>query len=163
MKKPNELAPTRKDISNGEEEDYLELSKAAALISQKIQHFSGPLPPPEMIKEYKKAFPDAPKIFFEMAKKAQDHYENMESKLVDLEIRKVPKGQNHAFIIALTGIIGAVFCAYLDQVTIGSIIGGSTLISLIPHFLGRKKNKGKEENPELEYLPEDNPKEEPSK
>jgi uncharacterized membrane protein len=98
-----------------------------------------------MLKKYNEILPNAAERVFRMAEKAQDHYEETEKKLIDLEIKKVPKGQNHAFMIAITGIVGAVICAFLGQVTIGSIIGGATLISVVPHFIPGKRKK-KEDN-----------------
>lgn len=121
------------------------------LLLQSIQHFSGPLPSPEILKEYNKILPDAAERIFKMAEKAQDHYEITERKIVDLEIKKVSRGQILAFLIAITGIAGAVVCAFLGQIAIGSIIGGATLISIIPHFItGKRKKKDNDHQKDLE-------------
>lgn len=145
MTESKDINRSKTESLNGPNDQGADIEKRAALLLQKIQHFSGPLPSPEMLKEYNKILPDSAERIFRMAEKAQDHYEATERKLIELEIKKVPKGQNFAFIIAITGIIGAVICAFLGQVTIGSIIGGATLISVVPYFIPRKRKK-KENN-----------------
>ncbi len=98
------------------------------------QSFSGPLPSPVILKEYNEILPDAAERIFQMAEKSRNHYEETSKKIVESEVKKVQKGQNHAFMVALAGITGAVVCAFIEQVTIGAIIGGSTLVSLVPHL-----------------------------
>ena len=145
MTKSKEIKNSETKSLNDNQDQYTEIEKVVSLLYQQIQHFSGPLPSPEMLKKYNEILPNAAERVFRMAERAQDHYEETEKKLVDLEIKKVPKGQNHAFMIAITGIVGAVICAFLGQVTIGSIIGGATLISVVPHFIPGKRKK-KEDN-----------------
>ncbi|MGE5343169.1 MAG: DUF2335 domain-containing protein [Candidatus Omnitrophota bacterium] len=128
--------------------DILHIEKEVETFVLNRIGFSGPLPSPESLREYSTILPDAPDRIFHMAENLQNHYIRTEEKLVDLELKKVPRGQNHAFIIAIIGIIGAVVCAYLKQATIGSIIGGATLISLVPQFIygERTKKSEKKEN-----------------
>jgi uncharacterized membrane protein len=145
MAKSKEIKNSDTKSLDDNQDQYTEIEKVVSLLHQQIQHFSGPLPSPEMLSKYNEILPNAAERVFRMAEKAQDHYEETEKKLVDLEIKKVPKGQNHAFAIAITGIVGAVICAFLGQVTIGSIIGGATLISVVPHFIPGKRKK-KEDN-----------------
>ncbi len=46
---------------------------------------------------------------------------------------------------------GAVICAFIGQTAIGSIIGGATLISVIPHFIpGKRKKKDDDHHKDLE-------------
>jgi uncharacterized membrane protein len=133
------------DTSSGEKTaECREIEQTvAALIHEKFH--AGPLPDPETLKEYNDILPDAAERIFNMAEKAQEHHHTMGAKLVACEVKKVNKGQNYALIIALVGIVGAVICAFLDQVTIGSIIGGSTLVSLASSFLYEKHKKSKED------------------
>jgi len=81
-----------------------------------------------------------------MAEKEQEHHHTTEIKLVDHEIKKTGKGQNFALATALTGIVGAVICAFLDQEIIGAVVGGSTLASLVSSFLSAKQKKKQEKN-----------------
>ena len=81
-----------------------------------------------------------------MAEKEQEHHHTTEIKLVNHEIKKTSKGQNFALVTALTGIIGAVICAFLGKEVIGAVLGGSTLVSLVSSFLSAKQKKKKEKN-----------------
>jgi uncharacterized membrane protein len=143
MPKNNEII--KPDTSSNKKTDECrEIEQTvAALIHEKFH--AGPLPDPGTLKEYNEILPDAAERVFKMAEKAQEHHHTMEAKLVESEIKKVNKGQNYALIIALVGIAGAIICAFLDQVTIGSIIGGSTLVSLASSFLHEKHKKSKED------------------
>lgn len=83
-----------------------------------------------------------------MAEKTQDHYQSTREQLVAFEIKKVARGQILAFSIAITGMVGAVVCGFIGQATIGSIIGGATLISVVPHFFPGKRNKKEDDAPQ---------------
>lgn len=116
---------------------------------------AGPLPHPDTLKKYNDILPDAADRIFKMAEKSQVHRENIDQQQMDIikarvenEINKINKGQNYALIIALTGIAGAITCAFLNQVAIGSILGGSTVITLVSLFLSERWRKRKEENSE---------------
>jgi uncharacterized membrane protein len=115
----------------------------------------GPLPSPDTLKKYNDIIPDAADRIFKMAEKSQVHRENIDHQQMDIvkarvesEIKKINKGQDYALIIALTGITGAIICAFLNQVAIGSVLGGSTVVTLVSLFLSEKLRKRKEENNE---------------
>ncbi|UCH97210.1 MAG: DUF2335 domain-containing protein [Candidatus Aminicenantes bacterium] len=141
--KPGKLIEPNSELAGSNNEESEKIEKVAALILRKYQ---GPLPPPETLKEYNEILPDAAERIFSMAEKEQQHHHNTEKKLVDHEIKKTNKGQNFAFFTALIGIVGAVVCAFLGQVVIGSVVGGSTLVSLVSSFLSSKQEKKKGEN-----------------
>jgi uncharacterized membrane protein len=152
-KRSNKTDPDKKtgsELLEGDQDEASILKEIVALKKQ-FRLTSGPLPDPNILKEYNEILPDAAERIFKMAEKSQTHSHNMDEKLVDLEVKKVQKGQIFAFIIAMTGLIGAVTCAFLSQVTIGSIIGGVTVISLVSSFV-RGKQKNKDSNEELKKL-----------
>lgn len=154
MTKNKKVERTDPGLPQEDQNPDLEKEDFIALLHQSIQHFSGPLPSPKILKEYNEILPNAAERIFKMAEKAQEHYETTEQKLVDFEIKKTSKGQIFAFSIAITGMVGAVICAYLGQATIGSIIGGATLISVVPHFFPgkRKKKENGEQEEALEKI-----------
>jgi uncharacterized membrane protein len=141
---PKDNVLIKPDTSSDDKTDECsELEQMASLFFEKFH--SGPLPDPDTLKEYNEILPDAAERIFKMAEKEQEHHHTMGVKLVDSEIRKVSKGQNYALIISLVGLVGAIICALLDQVTIGSIIGVSTVASLASNFLYGKQKKSKED------------------
>jgi uncharacterized membrane protein len=150
MSEPNNNSKKLKkpdaELVAGNNEECEKIEKVAALILRK---YRGPLPPPESLKEYNEILPDAAERIFSMAEKEQEHHHTTEIKLVDHEIKKTSKGQNFALVTALTGIVGAVICAFLGQVVIGAVVGGSTLASLVSSFLSAKQKKEKEKNDDI--------------
>lgn len=142
----NKLKKPDPELVAGNNEECEKIEKVAALIFRK--YHAGPLPPPETLKEYNEILPDAAERIFSMAEKEQEHQHTTEIKLVDHEIKKTSKGQNFALVTAITGIVGAVICAFLGQEVIGAVVGGSTLASLVSSFLSAKQKKKKEKNDE---------------
>ena len=55
-------------------------------------HFSGPLPPPKIMADYKKVLPDAPERIFSMAERQQDHRINLEESLIKGDIKRADLG-----------------------------------------------------------------------
>jgi len=140
----NKLKKPDAELVAGSNEECEKSKKYTALIHS--MYHAGPLPPPETLKEYNEILPDAAERIFSMAEKEQEHKHTTEIKIVDHEIKKTSKGQNFALFTALTGIVGAVICAFLSQVVIGTVIGGSSLVSLVSSFLSAKQKKKKEES-----------------
>jgi uncharacterized membrane protein len=149
----NKLKKPDAELVAGDNEECEKIEKVAALILRK--YHAGPLPSPETLKEYNEILPDAAERIFSMAEKEQEHHHTTEIKLVDHEIRKTSKGQNFALVTALTGIVGAVICAFLGQEIIGAVVGGSTLASLVSSFLSAKQKKveGKRDDNHEEEIP----------
>ncbi len=128
-----------KSTDNIQEEESTSLSGRFTIEAHKL---SSPFLPPEVLKSYNEIKPGIAEEIFDITIKSINHQLEMEKEVILSSNHRTLKGQTLAFIISLTGIIGAVVCAFLGQVTIGSIIGGSTLISLVPNFItGVKKKK----------------------
>ena len=153
--KTPEKEPNSKTELSGENQEECNKIKDIIVSLLHQEFHAGPLPSPNILKKYNDILPDAAERIFKMAEKSQVHRENIDhqqieivKKRIESEIKKVNKGQNYALVIALTGIAGAITCAVLDQVTIGSFLGGSTVITLVALFLSEKWRKKKEENDE---------------
>lgn len=145
--KSKDTTDTEPPVAQGElEVDDEDVEKIAALVVQKAQIFSGPIPSPEILEGYNQILPDAAERIFKMAEKAQDHQMSIEHKYVDSRVDKIKKGQYFALTLALFGITGAVVCAFLGETTIGAIIGGTTLVSIVPSFIDGVRKKKDDEN-----------------
>jgi len=109
-----------------------------AVVAQ--QTFSGPVPPPRLMAEYKTVAPDLPDRILTMAEEEQKHAHAMERAALTATIANETRGQIFAFIVSLIIIIGAVYLIDTDKPVAGTILAGSTLISLAYLFItGRKK------------------------
>jgi uncharacterized membrane protein len=112
---------------------------------QQFHRFSGPIPAPDTLKQYKDIYPESVKIIMDMAVKQAEHRQYMEKENISLErdILKADNRQSNAgrisavFIITLIlGVI--VFAIIKGESTIGSILAGA-LISISGIFaLGKR-------------------------
>jgi len=92
------------------------------------EHFSGPLPPPELLDRYEKVVPGTAERILRMAEKEQDHRHNLEASLPAL----ARQGQLFGFVLGLSGIIGGVVLVAMGRslagfgvflVSLGSLVG----------------------------------------
>jgi uncharacterized membrane protein len=124
-----------------------EIKKKLLIQIAKASYYEGPIPPPAVVKEYEKVLKGSFNRILKMTEENSKHRMELDQHEMELEKFYLPqtvkirqKGQIFAFSISVLGIVGAVVCAFLGQVTIGSIVGGSTLISLVPHFISGIRN-----------------------
>jgi uncharacterized membrane protein len=115
---------------------------------QQIQRFSGPIPDPETLSQYKDLYPESIKIIMDMAVKQADHRQHMEKDSFALE-REILKSESKqanlgrfSAVLIITLILGViVFAIIKGESTIGSILAGA-LISISGIFaLGKHYTK----------------------
>lgn len=141
----------REESGIDKQEDFLEHLEEYP--EEKIQaiiqtYISGPLPSPQVLKDYKESCPEAYEWILNTVNKNTEARLQQEKKIVDMEIKKTLRGQNYAFVLSVLAIIGAVFCAYIDQSGVAFALFGLTLLGLVSSFLGKKKSKEEEEKTE---------------
>ena len=117
------------------------------LIQQVVQHFEGPLPPPEVLEHYDRTLPGlAERIAVmaeqrhEMARSQATHRRELEKVVVQAKIGNERLGQIFAFILG-SGTIGAgVLLAWNGKETAGISAIVSALATLLTvFFVGRRK------------------------
>lgn len=106
--------------------------------------FSGPLPPPQILKGYNGILPGAAERIMCMAERQAQHRQEIESDTLNAEIRDGRRGQLFGFIIAMTAVLGAIYCFSMGYTTGGSIIGLSTVTGLVSVFVYGRREKRKE-------------------
>ncbi|HFO0796466.1 TPA: DUF2335 domain-containing protein [Enterobacter roggenkampii] len=106
------------------------------------QSFSGPLPPPDVIRGYDQILPGGAERIFAMAEKEQSHRHKIDSTAVNGAIRKDKRGQWMGFSIAIVILaIASVFAWRGNTIFAGSLIA-IDLIGLVSVFaLGRQLSK----------------------
>jgi uncharacterized membrane protein len=109
-------------------------------IEQSIsQSFSGPLPPPEVLEQYKSIDPELASSIVKMAIDEQNYAHKRDEKIIDESFSVKKRGQYFALFIALFAISGGVTCILFGFEISGSIVSGVGLSSLVSEFIGRKK------------------------
>ncbi len=103
--------------------------------------FSGPIPPPNFLKEYELIVPGIAQRFLDEPHKEAEHRRALEKLMVYEQIKLNKNGQKMAFGLALLSI-----CAAFSSIWLGyELAGASTFIvsicSLVGIFLYAKKNQ----------------------
>ncbi|WP_444878207.1 DUF2335 domain-containing protein [Citrobacter koseri] len=122
----------------------LESGKFQAMVSHETS-FSGPLPPPEIIRDYDKILPGGAERIFAMAEKEQAHRHNIDSTAVNGAISKDKRGQWMGFSIAVIILAIASVFAWRGNTTFAGTLIAIDLLGLVSVFvLGRRLPKSEE-------------------
>ena len=118
------------------EERRLAFSLVRASIESRT--FSGPTPPPEILREYEAILPGSADRIFTMAEAQQSHRIRLESLAVPARENRANRGQIFALIVALAGLAVAGLAISEGQQWAAIAIGGADLALLAGLFLNAK-------------------------
>ncbi len=79
-----------------------------------------------------------------MAENQSKHRQQLESKVIDSDIRNSVMGLIFAFIIGLIGVGSGFYLIYIGKFVEGSIYGGGTLAALVGTFIYGSQKRQKE-------------------
>ena len=108
---------------------------------QSVQHFQGPLPPPQALVQYEAALPGCAERIVSMAEEQAAHRRALESRVITENLAAERRGQIFAFALVLVTIAVGALLIYLGRDASGltAIIGA--LASLVAVFVyGRHKD-----------------------
>jgi uncharacterized membrane protein len=114
--------------------------------------FSGPLPPPEMLKEYDNVLPGAADRIIKMAETQSDHRQKLESKVVSGEVVKSYLGMACGFVVAIAGMSIGGFLLNEGHTIGGSIFAGVPLTGLVTVFVVGATQRRKERETKARIL-----------
>lgn len=108
------------------------------------EEFSGPLPRPDILKQYSDVFPDCPRRIVEMAEKQANHRRELEKKALFSGANRELFGQVSALIITLAAIASGTYLTTQGRSVEGvaEILGA--LGSLVWIFIRGKRTQNKE-------------------
>jgi uncharacterized membrane protein len=112
------------------------------VVSATTSSFAGPLPAPEILGGYEEVLPGLADRVVRMAEKEQ-HFRHESGREVGRSIEMAARsnesartrGQWFGLVVALAGISGAVALGVADKQTAASVLGGTTLLSLVSTFI----------------------------
>ncbi len=155
---------TEKDRNQGPgENDNYQLSNDVDIVPEEIleglpedkrkeitifaaEHFSGPLPHPKIMADYKKVLPDAPERIISMAEKQQGHRINMEESLIKGDIKRADLGLLFGFILYLLFFLSGFYFIAIGNNLPGYIFTGiGVVLSSISAFLRLGVERAKKE------------------
>jgi uncharacterized membrane protein len=127
-------------------------NKNSPAIKQKQEHqlvaaqFSGPIPSPEVFKQYGMVVPDAPERILQVFEKDSEHTREMQKIALQGEIDRDSRGQWMAFIIMIASL-GLTAIAIIYQQNIAGIVTGlATLFMALKVLYGNKNSSSKNDN-----------------
>ena len=114
---------------------------------------SSPLPDAQELEAYNKIIPDGANRILIMTEKQSAHRIEIEAKVITSQQSQAFFGQVCALVITLTGLLLATYAAVSGQPVFGSVIGGTTLASIVSAFLYTKHSQKKDlgqKNPQVQ-------------
>ena len=106
--------------------------------------FSGPIPPPEVLKGYNEILEDGAERIFLMTENQSKHRMELESHAIREELRQSGRGQVFGFILGIIGLALTTALALLGHETIAGIFGTTTILGLVTVFVIGKKSQKKD-------------------
>lgn len=128
------------------------LPRQPKTITATAQTFSGPLPPPALLKEYNATIPNGAERIIAMVEAQSKHRQELELKVVSSDIENSRTGLHYGLVIGLAAVFGGVVCALAGQQAAGSIIGGTGLTGLVSVFVYGSRQRRKEREHRLEQM-----------
>jgi uncharacterized membrane protein len=103
------------------------------------QSFSGPVPHPELLKDYNEIIPNAAERIFVMAERDAMHQHSIETMALQCASKEAKRGQWFGLIIGVCAFASAIAALVLGSESTAMVIGGSTVVGLVTVFVvGRK-------------------------
>jgi uncharacterized membrane protein len=106
-----------------------------------VTTFSGPIPPPEFLKQYDLLVPGIAKRFLEEPHLEAEHRRNLEKTMLSERIRMSKRGQWMAFCLALLSILAAFTAIFTGYSIAGLAIFFTAAASLVGVFFYAKKQQ----------------------
>lgn len=111
-------------------------------VVQKV--IAGPIPAPEILREYDDVYPGAAKIILDDFQKNSEHIRNKEKKQILGEIERDKRGQWMAFIVLMGILLTVLVSLYLGNVTFAGASGLVFLGISACSFIRRPGNQKKD-------------------
>ncbi|WP_315523364.1 DUF2335 domain-containing protein [Pseudoramibacter alactolyticus] len=128
-------------------EDMPEEEREAVLVQaegMEMLSFSGPLPPPQILKQYSEILPEAPREIFDMAEKETKFRHEYEKKEQKMRSRDSFLGMLFAFILCMVLIGSGVWVIVSKSAFAGTVLSGFGIASVIVTFIRGTRPQKKE-------------------
>jgi uncharacterized membrane protein len=102
------------------------------------------LPPPQILEKYNQIVPNAAERIIAMAETQSKHRQDLESRVIDSDIRNSRLGLHYGLLIGLATVIGGAYCIVSGFEIGGTILGGTGLTGLVSVFVYGSTQRRKE-------------------
>ncbi len=104
------------------------------------QLWQGPLPPPNLLKEYNEAFSNGAERIFREVQRQTTHRIELEKVVIPEQQRQSKRGQLFGLIVAISFLAAAFILIALGHGLYGTIIGSIDIVALVTVFvIGRRE------------------------
>ena len=110
-------------------------------IVQSQSVFVGPLPHPDMLRQYDDIVPGAGERILAMTENEGEHRRSLEAKLLAAESRLSLLGVVSAFVLGLCTIVGGIVCILKGQPFGGTFLGSAGLAGLVWAFISGTRQR----------------------
>ena len=128
-----------------------------------IQQFSGPMPPPVLLREYEDICPGSADRMLRMAEQEAEHRRKTESEIISAQQEYSNKqfaearfGQVCALVITIAALIGGVYTAVNGHEIAGGIIGVGGIGGIVTTFILGRHTESEPKNNAPEDAPSNN-------
>jgi uncharacterized membrane protein len=149
-----ELAPELNDHSV--DEVFKNLEPEQKKIISRMFSFSGPLPPPTILRGYAEFYPEAPEKIFSWVEEQQRHRQELENKQLEYSYKYQQMGLVLGSIITSFLVLGSFILILLDKEVIGLSVLTPTLVSLVSMIIHNNKKNKKTDSDEKQSDKDDN-------
>ena len=133
--------------------DEQQIEAVVERVVMRAEAFSGPTPHPEHLERYEKTYPGASKVIFEQYVANLEHsramdraFVDLQNKKLDAEVKRDHRSQRSAFWLVGGGLVVVLACAYLKATTIGCVVAGTLLVTVVRSFLLKQTAEKDKEN-----------------
>lgn len=131
-------------------------SASGSLVSASYQ-FTGPIPSPQDLARYEAIIPGLADRLITRFEKQSDHRMAMEREVIQSDMRRANWGLGAGFIVAIASIAASGYVIATGHDTAGTILGGTTIASLVGTFVYGTRSRRQERKDREKMLidPED--------
>ena len=104
-----------------------------------LQSFSGPLPHPELLRNYNEIIPGAAERILSMAEAEAAQQHNMERLALQCASSEARLGQWFGLIIGICAFITVIIAVILGAEKTAMVVGGTTVVGLVTVFVAGHK------------------------
>lgn len=158
-----ECADIPEEVLRALSEDKGSIRSIVLQASMAAQRFSGPLPHPDIFRQYEEILPGTAERLLTSFETQGEHRRRMEEKALGSQTGDSRLGLWLGFFLALTMIVGSALMVLNGYEVSGGILGGTTITALAGTFVYGSRQKAKmQESYTLRKLPEGRGDQEPN-
>ena len=112
------------------------------------QQFKGPIPHPDILRDYDAIVPGAGKDIIQSFIKEGEHRRSLQVRETAVceewaraDVRLQGRGQIFGFIIAMSGVLGGLYVAVHGAAAAGTIVSSASLVTIVVAFLRQRNYK----------------------